>query len=267
MRAFSLLELIASAGAPPTLETLTRASGLPKPTVYRILRLLADAGLVQREPVEKRYTVGPRTAALSLVVQMHSPLRAERRAILARLVEEIGETCNFTMRDGHEVVYLDRVETQATVRLHMDIGSRVPLHCTASGKLFLAQLPPRELRRVLGPEPFRRHTERTITTLDALERELRAIRASGISTDIGECFEGSVCLAVPVRDRRGRVCAAVAVHGPAPRMTIERGYSFLPALRRAAAAIAETFGAPERAADPPGETAAAVAPMLQGARS
>jgi DNA-binding IclR family transcriptional regulator len=267
LRAFSLLELIASSGTPPTLEALTRASGLPKPTVYRILRLLARAGLVQREPVEKRYTVGPRTAALSLLVQMHSPLRTERRAILARLVEEIGETCNFTMRDGHEVVYLDRVETRATVRLHMEVGSRVPLHCTASGKLFLAQLTPRELRRVLGPEPFRRYTERTITTLDALERELRRIRASGIGTDIGECFEGSVCLAVPVKDRRGRVCAAVAVHGPAPRMTIERGYSFLPALRRAAAAIAETFVASEQAAAAPADAASSAAPMLQGAHS
>jgi len=243
LRAFALLELIANAATPPTLDDLTRASALPKPTVYRILGLLARGGLVQRETFEKRYVVGPRVSALSLVVQMHSPLRAARHAILARLVEEIGETCNITMLDGSEVVYVDRVETSANVRLHMKAGSRVPLHCTASGKLFLAHLPPAQVRTLLGPGPLKRYTERTITALEALERELRKVRGAGIGTDIGEYLVGSVCLAVRIADPHGRVCAAVAVHGPAPRMTLRKAYEFVPALERAAAAISATLGA------------------------
>src|SRR6267378_2590018 len=119
LRAFSLLELIAAADEPPTLEKLTRASGLPKPSVYRIVHLLIRGELVEREVSAKRYIVGPRVVALSLAVQMRSPLRRERRAILARLVDEIGETCNFTMLDGNEALYVDRVETPAVVRLHM----------------------------------------------------------------------------------------------------------------------------------------------------
>jgi DNA-binding IclR family transcriptional regulator len=244
LRAFALLELIADAETPPTLEALARASGLPKPTVYRILGLLMRGGLVRREAVEKRYSAGPRLAALSLTVQLRSPLRTRRHAVLARLVDEIGETCNLTMLDGGEVVYLDRVETAEKVRLHMEVGSRVPLHCTASGKLFLAHLPTGQLRRVLGAGPLKRYTDRTITGIEALERELARIRASGIGTDGGEFLAGSVCVAVPVVDQRGRLCAAVAVHGPAPRMTLKRGYEFLPAMRRAATAIAETFEAP-----------------------
>ncbi len=241
LRAFALLELIADAEQPPSLDELTRASGLPKPTVYRILGLLARGGLVQREPFEKRYAVGPRVSALSLAVQVRSPLRGERHAILARLVEEIGETCNFTVPDGNEVLYVDRVETLANVRLHMKAGSRVPLHCTASGKLFLAQLPPPQVRALLGARPLKSYTERTITDLEALERDLRKIRSSGIATDIGEYLEGSVCLAVPVSDPQGRICAAIAVHGPAPRMTLKKGIDFLPALKRAAAAISATI--------------------------
>ena len=251
LRAFSLLELIAAADEPPTLEDLTRASGLPKPSVYRILQLLIRGELVEREVSAKRYIVGARVAALSLAVQMRSPLRRERRAILSRLVDEIGETVNFTMLDGNEAVYVDRVETPAVVRLHMKIGSRVPLHCTASGKLFLAHLPPLAARRLLRAGPLKRYTDRTITGVDALERELSKIRSSGIGTDSGEFLDGSVCLAVPVVDPRGRVCAAVAVHGPAPRMTLRKGYGFLPAMRRAAAAVAATLapataGAPAR---------------------
>ena len=241
LRAFAILEHIAAAEEPPTLEALTRAIGLPKPTVFRILRLLVRGGLVQREVHEKRYLVGERVAALALDVHMQSPRRLERRAILARLVETIGETCNFTMLDGKDVLYVDRVETSANVRLHMQTGSRVPPHCTASGKLLLSELPAARLRRLLGPGPFPRYTPRTVVSPSALERELSRIRASGVGIDIGEYLADSVCLAVPVRDASGRMCAAIAVHGPAPRMSLKRGHGFVPAMRDAAAAMTATF--------------------------
>jgi IclR family acetate operon transcriptional repressor len=244
LRAFAILEHVAAAGEPPTLEELTRAIGLPKPTVFRILRLLVRGGLVQRDVQEKRYLVGERTGALALNVHMQSPRRLERRAILARLVETIGETCNFTMLDGPVVLYVDRVETSANVRLLMQTGSRVPPHCTASGKLLLSELPVAQVRRLLGPGPLPRYTPRTIVGLPALERELSRVRASGVGTDIGEYLTDSVCLAVPVRDTADRMCAAIAVHGPAPRMSLKKGYTFLPAMRHAAAAMAATLARP-----------------------
>lgn len=241
LRAFALLEQIATSDESLSLEELTRASGLPKPTVHRILQLLMRGGLVERQSLDRRYVAGRRLCALSLAVQMRSPRRSERRAILARLVETIGETCNFTMLDGNEVVYVDRVETSAGVRLHMNAGSRVPLHCTASGKLLLSSLPPAQVRRLLGSGPLPRYTDRTITDIAVLERELAKIRASSVGTDVGEYLVGSVCLAIPVRDSQGRMCAAIAVHGPAPRMTLKKGHGFLPAMRRAADVIAATL--------------------------
>jgi DNA-binding IclR family transcriptional regulator len=241
LRAFALLERIAAAELPPTLEDLTRATGLPKPTVYRMLRVLMRGGLIEREVHRKRYLVGGRMCALSLAVQMRSPRRRERAAILARLVDAIGETCNFTMLDGNEVLYLERVETPANIRLHVRSGSRVPLHCTASGKLLLSELPLARVRRLLGPGPLARYTERTIVDVEVLLRELAKVRASGVGTDASEYLAGSVCLAVPVRDSRGRMCAAIAVHGPAPRMSLRKGYGYLPHMRAAAAEIAETF--------------------------
>jgi len=242
LRAFSVVELIAKAEEPMSLDELTELSGLPKPTVFRILALLVRGGVVARESIEKRYFVGPRLSTLALKVQMHSPARAWRHSILVRLVEEIGETCNFTILDGNDVVYLDRVETSSPVRLHMDTGSRVPLHCTASGKLFLSQMTLVQPPRVLGTGPLKRYTERTITSIDALEKALKKVRADRVGTDIGEYLEGSVCLAVPVTDRDGRICAVVALHGPAPRMTLRKGIEYLPALRRAAKALAGTLG-------------------------
>jgi len=237
LRTFRALECVARAVEPPTLEELTRTLRLPKPTVFRILRLLSDAGLVQREMHRKRYVVGPRAAAFALDVQMQSPRRGEQRAILERLVETIGETCNLTMLDANEVLYVERVETTANIRLHMQAGSRVPLHCTASGKLLLSTLPPAQARRLLGPGPLRRFTSRTIVDPARLENELDAIRANDFSSDNAEYLVDSVCLAVPVRDPRGRVCAAIAVHGPSPRMTVRKGVAFVPAMREAATSL------------------------------
>lgn len=241
LRAILVLERIASMDSSPTLDEITRMSGLPKPTVYRILQLLVRNGLVEREVHERRYTVGARTAAFAIAVQGHAPRRTERRAILARLVDAIGETCNFTMLDGNEVVYLERVETAANVRLHMRAGSRVPLHCTASGKLLLSGLAPAQVRRLLGSGPLRRYTTRTIVDVDALQREIDKLRTTGIGTDTSEYLEGSVCLAVPVLDPRERMCATLAVHGPAPRMSLKKGYGFLPAMRQAAELMGATL--------------------------
>ena len=249
LRAFGVLELVARADGPLSLDELTQLCGLPKPSVYRILGTLQRGGLVQREPAAKRYCIGARMSRLALEVMMRSPQRARRHAILQQLVAEIGETCNLTMLDGNEVHYLDRVETPSAVRVHLAAGSRVPLHCTASGKLFLSQLSDNQAATLLGPGPYRRYTENTITDPEELQKALRRIRNDGMGTDVGEFLEGSVAVSVPVTDAQGRVCATVAVHGPAPRVTLRSCMDFLPALRRAAAAMVGTM-VPQAAAEP-----------------
>ena len=259
LRAFGVLELVAHADGPLSLDELTQLCGLPKPSVFRILGLLQRGGLVQREPASKRYCIGVRLSRLALEVMMRSPQRARRHAILQQLVAEIGETCNLTMLDGNEVLYLDRVETSSPVRVHLAAGSRVPLHCTASGKLFLSQLSDSQAATLLGPGPYRRFTENTITDPEELQKALRRIRSEGMGTDVGEFLEGSVAVSVPVTDAQGRVCATVAVHGPAPRVTLRSAIEFLPALRRAAMAMAGTM-VPQAAAEPGAEVPSAKKP-------
>ncbi len=265
LRAFGVLELVARADGPLSLDELTQLCGLPKPSVFRILGLLQRGGLVQREPASKRYCIGARMSKLALEVMMRSPQRARRHAILQQLVAEIGETCNLTMLDGNEVLYLDRVETSSPVRVHLAAGSRVPLHCTASGKLFLSQLSERQVATLLGPGPYRRFTENTIIDPEELQKALRRIRNEGIGTDVGEFLEGSVAVSVPVTDAQGRVCATVAVHGPAPRVTLRSCMDFLPALRRAATAMAGTM-VPQAAAEPVAKTPAAKKPAKPSTR-
>lgn len=241
LRAIGVLESLVAAERPATLAELTAVLRLPKPTLYRMLAMLERAKLVAREPGARRYTPGPRLAALGRNVMLNGSLRTARHAILSRLVAEIGETCNFTMLDGAQVVYLDRVETPSPLRMNLQTGSRVPLHCTASGKLLLAMLPKAKRDRLTASLPLPRHTAKTIVDGPRFERELQQIRAQRYSTDDEEYFAGLVCVAVPVRDGAGRTCAALAVHAPMSRMPLARQLEYLPALKRAAEQISRTF--------------------------
>ena len=240
MRAFSVVEAIGRASGPVLLMDVVAAVGLPKPTVHRILTQLVDAGLLRRLP-GAGYGIGARLSRLGRDLITNDAGRPARRAILQRLVDTLGETCNFTMLDGAEIIYLDRVETASPLRVNLQPGSRVPAHCSASGKLLLAHLPPAQLERLLAQLPLTRFTERTLATREALTAELERIRASGYSVDDEEFLEGLACVAVPVTDEQQRVWATVAVHGPAARMPIEGALARLPELRAAAAAIGDTF--------------------------
>ena len=241
LRAVSLIEALVAADRPASLAELTEAARLPKPTLYRMLGMLESAGLVSREPGSRRYAPGPRLASLGRNVMLNGSLRAERHAILARLVDEIGETCNFTMLDGPQVVYLDRVEAAWPLRMNLTSGSHVPLHCTASGKLLLALLPKAARDRLVTHLMLTRYTETTITERKQLVAELARIRANRYATDNEEFHAGLVCVAVPVIDVKRRACAAIAVHAPVPRMPLERALGHLPNLRRAAQAVAATL--------------------------
>ena len=240
LRAFATLEQVVNANAPLTLDELTTALQLPKPTVYRILTMLKDADLLRREPGSKRYTVGPRLSSFALDLWRSDMLRVPWRRALEEAVASIQESCNLTVLDHDEVLYLDRVESSHPLRLHLDVGTRVPLHCTASGKLFLSQMAPDEVQRVLGPEPYERFTAHTLTTWRELQADLLKVRRSGVGTHDCERFDDSVAIAVPVRGQDGSVVAAVAMHAPSSRASIRSCQAFVPALQRAAAVIAET---------------------------
>ncbi len=109
------------------------------------------------------------------------------------------------MLDGAQLIYLDRVESDWPLQIRLNIGSRVPLHCTASGKLFLSLAPASLLKALFQSHPLRKHTPRTIVDIAALETELDKIRETKIGTDNEEFIEGMTAAAVPVMDSKGNV--------------------------------------------------------------
>ena len=237
LRMFSLLELIASKDNFVSLQMLAGETGLPKPTLHRMLTNFVAEGLLVRQTDKRLYGTGPRLRAFAETLLMNATQHGARHNVLRALVAETGETCNITALSGDEVLYLDRVETQEPLRFHLAAGSRVPIHCSASGKMLLGQLAESTRRKLLTHAPLERFTDATIVDYEALDHEVRASAQRGYAVDNEEFIQGLVCFAVLVPGPRGRSSQCVALQGPSVRVSLDDADRILPALHRAAEAL------------------------------
>lgn len=233
-RSLRLLAHLAKTGRPLSLADLAEHLALPKATAHRLCTQLLDTGFMARDTKERDFVVGPALRQLAFDTLNHGTLRGLRHEVLAALVAQIGETCNLTTLDGATVLYLDRVEAPWPWRLTLAVGEHVPLHCTASGKLFLAMMTPKPRNAMIDQLSLKPMTEHTITAASALRKECDAIAAAGYAVDHEEFIAGLLAIAVPVRDTNGSVRAALAVHAPRSRLSLEQGLTQLPALQAAA---------------------------------
>ncbi|MBM9506994.1 IclR family transcriptional regulator [Streptomyces sp. KK5PA1] len=213
-RAFDLLERMADAGGEVGLSELSASSGLPLPTIHRLVRTLVAAGYVRQQP-NRRYALGPRLIRLG--ESASRLLGTWARPYLAELVEATGETANMALLDGDEAVYVAQVPSRHSMRMFTEVGRRVLPHSTGVGKALLALLPPQEVRALLLRTGMPAATERTITDPDRFLAELDRVRELGYAMDDNEQEIGVRCLAVPVPD--SPTAAAISISGPAGRVT------------------------------------------------
>jgi len=237
-RAFDLLEMLADAGGALGLSELATTSGLPLPTVHRLMRTLVNRGYVRQE-ASRRYTLGSRLIRLGETSSRM--LGTWLRPYLAQLVRLTGETANLAMLDGDEVVYIAQVPSPHQMRMFTEPGRRVRPHCTAVGKALLAQVPPAEARALLERGGMPAYTPTTITDPDLLLAHLEVIRKQGYAVDEGEQEVGVRCFAVAVPDAPAAL--AISTSGPQARMSDEAAARIVPALTRTATEISETIAA------------------------
>jgi IclR family transcriptional regulator, acetate operon repressor len=241
-RSFAVLEHVAGSRAPVDVLDIIASLKLPKATAYRLVDWFVTQGYLSREPARRRLIIGPKFTNLAFGALSSSMRHDTPHVVLQRLVHTLNETCNIGTLLNGEVVYLDRVEAEHwPLRLHYTVGSRVPLHCSAIGKLFLALAAAPRRRRLLQSLELRRFTDSTITDSARLETELRQIRKEQVSFDREEYLVGVVCMAVPVIGKNGEMLAALAIQAPQARMNVQTARRHLPALRHAAAELAEIF--------------------------
>ena len=241
LRPLVLVERICASDTPVTATDIMAEMELPKPTAHRLLATLEAEGFIRRHPDGRGYISGLRMQRLAAGMVATMRRRAPVSMVLRDLSEKIGETCNIAQRDGDAVVYIDRVETKWPLQIALPVGTRVPLHCSAAGKVWLASLSDAELEPLLHCAALERRAPNTITDPARLIEELRATRARGWGEDNEEAIEGMVALAVPVEDAQGRLYATLSFHAPALRMSLERARGHVALMRQTATEISRLF--------------------------
>lgn len=240
LRPLYILNAVAAAASPITVAEVGEELELPKPTVHRLFQALEDDGWLMRDLAGRGYVAGRRLRKLASHTLSGPGIRRERMAILQRLADQVGETCNISLPDGDTMVYADRVETQWPLRIQLPVGTRVPLHCTASGKVYLSTLQRPQLLRFLKRIPLNAQTKNSITSTDALMAEVETVRQRGFAEDDQEMIDGMVALAVPINDSLDRFFGTVSFHAPVQRVSLDEALRFLPQLQQVARELAET---------------------------
>lgn len=242
-RAFDLLEGLADAGGNASLSELATGTGLPLPTIHRLIRTLVALGYV-RQDTNRRYALGSRLIRLGEGASRQFGTWA--RPLLAELVEAVGETANLAVLEGDEVVYVAQVPSPHSMRMFTEVGRRLLPHGTGVGKAMLAQLPASEVRELVERTGMPAYTPNTLTTVPALLADLTAISDSGYATDESEQELGVRCIAVPVPNAPAP--AAVSVSGPEGRLTKEAVSRIAPVVQDVAERLAERADGPDRSA-------------------
>ncbi len=240
-KAFSILQTLTLNTQPLSMAELARETGMTKPTVHRIISVLAELGFVERDHGKRGYVEGPRLIKFALDTLKATTRRNMRHSVLRALSQETGETCNFGILTGAEVIYLDRVEAKQPLGLRFEPGSLVPVHCSAIGKLLLSLEPAERREELLRAIPLTRYTPRTLTSIAALSDALDRIQHDEIGIDDQESIEGVVCVAVPVRAADGGIVGGLALSAPEARISLKDALRLVPQLRRAAATMGKTF--------------------------
>ncbi len=215
-RGLKILEFLSQAQDGVSITELAERLGVDKGSASRLVATLASYGYAEKDERTRRYHLGSQVVSLSRSVLTRLPLREAAKPFLRELMERTGECAHLAVAAQGQVLYIDQVESPATLRVNAEVGTLNPLHCTALGKALLAfgDLQPQD--------DLQAFTVNTLTDPARLRKNLEQVRAQGYSVDDEEFDPGVRCIAVPVWDFRGKVVASMGISGPATRVTSER---------------------------------------------
>jgi DNA-binding IclR family transcriptional regulator len=215
-RGLKILDILSQSPDGASITELADVLGVDKGSASRLVSTLIRYGYAEKNEVTRRFTLGPQVVSLSRSMLTRLPLRDAAKPYLRQMMERTGECAHLAVPAQGKVLYIDQVESPATLRVNAAVGTLNPLHCTALGKVLLA------FGNIDLPANLDSYTPHTITDPEALHRQLDEIRRQGFAVDDEEFDLGVRCIAVPVVDFRGKVVGAVGISGPSSRVTRER---------------------------------------------
>lgn len=249
-RAFAILEEVARHREGIGLADLSKLVGLHNSTTFHLVKTMVSLGYIRQEKDSKRYRVGRPLFALAASSLDEIEMVNVATPILEDLARETGESSHFAVRMGDAVVVIARTSGPGAFQLTDRVGVVRPAHCTALGKVILAALRPDQLERFLERVELKPSTEKSITEIPVLLREIEEIRRSGIAFDDGEFNIEVRCIAVPVKDFTGQTIGALGISGPIWRLSLQTLQGRAKIMQAAADRLSAEFGAKGAAALP-----------------
>lgn len=216
-KSIAILQMIADSDTPPSISTLVRQSGLPRPTLHRLLKALAAEDMVELRP-NKTYAVGARTLQLAGRALAQNDLAKIAAPEMSLLSAQTQETVHLAIRSSNDLVYIYKKDTPHAVRIASTVGARVPCHASAIGKCLIAYLPEEERQRVVESMDMRKLTEFTITDRQVLLDEFNRIRENGYSSSHQESDLEIQCYGTCIFDRTGQPAAGISISIPLYRL-------------------------------------------------
>ena len=217
-KALTVLEYLSKIDGDIDLSSLAHALSLPKTTLLRLLTTLKRHHFVQQDEQSRRFSLGWSLIHLGQAAGRVFDLAGLAHPFLERLAGQSGETANLILLDGEHAMYVDQVVSPSIIRGVPAVGAPLGLHCTAAGKVLLGFQAEEESSAIVRRLRLNRLTEKTITDAARLRAELERVRRQGYAVDDEETEMGGRCVAAPIRDRQGRVKAAVSIMGPSQRV-------------------------------------------------
>jgi IclR family KDG regulon transcriptional repressor len=221
-RALDIIHLVSLKKGGLGVTEIANQIDINKSSVYRILSTLVQYGFVEQDSETGRYKLGYKFLEISSKLLESIDLREEAKPFLLELEKETNEVIHLVVYDQAEVVYIEKLEGNETLRMHSKVGKRAPMHCTSVGKAILAHLPTNVVLDILDRKGLPAHTDKTITNKDEFLKELLQVKQKGYALDLEENEYGITCIAVPIFDHLEKVIAAVSISGPTIRMSGKR---------------------------------------------
>jgi IclR family KDG regulon transcriptional repressor len=243
-RALDVLELFLEEQRPLSVPEIVKKSGLPRTTTHEIVNTLLDSWYLRRDEAHpKKLLLGHKVLQLGNAYTEGFDLIMEGRRVAEDIVTECEETVQFAILEGTQAVFIGKVESMKAVRLVSRVGSRLPAHCTAVGKMLLSAYDDMEIRELYGgEEELLKMTANSITTVSQLLRELDTIRQRRLAYDDCESNIDVRCVSAPVYNYEGTMVAAISISVPITRMSLSRQDELAAIVAKGAAELSRSLG-------------------------
>ena len=239
-KGLAVMEILAAHPAGMTLTEMAAKAEMTRAGARRFLLTLVDSGYAIQQ--DRRFQLSPRLLAVARTWLQGASLWTYAEPFLREVAGKFNESSSAAVLSGEDIVYVARIPGRHILSVALNVGTRLPAWCTSMGRVLLADMPPADLRRFLASARIIAHTPKSITDHENLEHEIANVAVQGFAIIDEELEIGLRSIAVPVRDRAGRVVAAINISTQSSRFSPDEMKALiLPALRDAAGSIENYF--------------------------